>query len=316
MLQSGSSHSKLNSSLGGLAVHQGVNQAAAEAVAAAHTVDDVQVILLGEAVLVLCHIVQHGAPAVVERGVAFPQGDGNHLKAKLVSQLLGNGLVALMVQAAAVDVGGLGLDAEHVLGILLVGDAHVHILAQVGHGGTSLVTGPQLAAVVQVAGNLAAMSLGSLAGLTANLNHVLAQCRSDAGEVEPLSALEDGIPVEIAGLRFLDGGMSTVIDAHGATLRSTLLIEVDAHTIAATDNLGGVYAVAAQRVDSSLTDGVGGQLGDEGSVHAVVGQGHGNVCFAAAEGELHMVTLDKALVVIGLQPQHQFAKSNNLRHMI
>ena len=110
--------------------------------------------------------------------------------------------------------------------------------------------------------------------------------------------------------------MSTVIDAHGATLRSALLVEVDAHAIAAADNLGGVYAVAAQGVDSSLTDGVGGQLGDEGSVHAVVGQGHSNVCFAAAEGELHMVALDKALVVIGLQPQHQFAKSNNLRHIV
>ena len=159
------------------------------------------------------------------------------------------------------------------------------------------------------------MSLGSLAGLTANLNHVLAQCRSDAGEVEPLSALEDGIPVEIAGLSFLDGGMSTVIDAHGATLRSALLVEVDTHTIAAADNLGGVYTITAQRVDSSLTDGVGGQLGDEGSVHAIVSQRHGNVCFATAEGEFHMVALDKALVVIGLQPQHQFAKSNNLRHI-
>ena len=61
---------------------------------------------------------------------------------------------------------------------------------------------------------------------------------------------------------------------------------------------------------------MGGQLGDEGSVHAEVSQGHGNVCFAAAEGELHMVALDKALVVIGLQTQHQFTKSNNLRHMI
>ena len=52
MLQSGSSNSKLNSFLGGLAVQQGVDQAAAEGVTAANAVDDVQVVLLGEAVLV------------------------------------------------------------------------------------------------------------------------------------------------------------------------------------------------------------------------------------------------------------------------
>ena len=50
VLQSGSSHSELNSSLSILAGQQAVDQAAAEGVAAAHTVDDVQVVLLGEAV--------------------------------------------------------------------------------------------------------------------------------------------------------------------------------------------------------------------------------------------------------------------------
>ena len=42
MLQSGSSNSKLNSFLGGLAVQQGVDQAAAEGVTAANAVDDVR----------------------------------------------------------------------------------------------------------------------------------------------------------------------------------------------------------------------------------------------------------------------------------
>ena len=66
--------------------------------------------------------------------MALTQGDGHLLEVELVGQLLGHALVALVVQGAAVDVGGLGLDAEHVLGVLLVGDADVHVLAQVGHG--------------------------------------------------------------------------------------------------------------------------------------------------------------------------------------
>ena len=80
--------------------------------------------------------------------MAFPQGDGHHLKAKLVRQLLGNGLVALVIQASSVDIGGLGLDAEDILGILLVGDTYIHILAQLGHGFPGLGTGPELAPVV------------------------------------------------------------------------------------------------------------------------------------------------------------------------
>ena len=75
-----SSNCKFNSCLGILAGEDGVDQTAAKAVAAANAVDDVQVVLLREAVLVLGNIVEHCAPAVVKCGVAFPQGDSDHLE--------------------------------------------------------------------------------------------------------------------------------------------------------------------------------------------------------------------------------------------
>ena len=128
VLQSGSCHSKFNRSLGVLAGQNGVDQAAAERVAAAHAIDDVQVVLLGEAELFLRNIIKHGAPAVVEGRVRFAQSDSNHLKTELVSQLLGNGFVALVVQAAAIDISCLGFDAEDILGIFLVGDADMFVL--------------------------------------------------------------------------------------------------------------------------------------------------------------------------------------------
>ena len=114
VLQRGSRHGELHRRLGVLAGQQGVNQAAAEAVAAADAVDDVQVIELGEAVVL--PVVEHGGPIVVKGALALPEGDGHFLKAELVRQLLGHGLVALFVQLTGGDVGGLGLDAEHVLG--------------------------------------------------------------------------------------------------------------------------------------------------------------------------------------------------------
>ena len=56
---------------------------------------------------------------------------------------------------------------------------------------------------------------------------------------------------------------------------------------------------------------MGGQLGHVDGIGAVVGQRNSNVGLTAAEAELQVVSLDKALVVVGLQTDHQFAKSND-----
>ena len=155
------------------------------------------------------------------------------------------------------------------------------------------------------------MSLSSLASLAADLNNVLAQSRGDAGEVEPVHALKDLVPIEVGGLSQLDGTVGAVVDADGTTLRSALLVVVDTNAIAAAGDHAGVNAVAAQAVDSGLTDGVSRELGDESCVQAVVSQRNSNVGLAAAEAELQVVGLNKTLVVEGLQTDHQFAKSNN-----
>ena len=59
---------------------------------------------------------------------------------------------------------------------------------------------------------------------------------------------------------------------------------------------------------------MGGQLCNKGGVQAVVGQGYGDVGLAAAEGELQVVGLDKALIVIGLEPDHQLAEGDYFCH--
>ena len=70
------------------------------------------------------------------------------------------------------------------------------------------------------------MSLGSFAGFPADFHHIGAQSRGDAGEVEPVCALENGIPVKVGGLCLGNGGVGPVIDADAAPLRGTLLVEV------------------------------------------------------------------------------------------
>ena len=113
MLEAGSRHGEFDGILGGVAGKQGVNEARAEGVAAAHAVHDMHMVALGEAVVLA--VVQHCGPTVVKCGVGFTQSDRNLLEAELISQLLSNRLVALVVDGAAVDIGSLSLDAEYIL---------------------------------------------------------------------------------------------------------------------------------------------------------------------------------------------------------
>ena len=198
MLQSRSSYCKLNSSLSGLAVHYAVDQAAAKGIAAANTIDDVQIILFGEAVFIICYVVQHCAPAIVKCRMALTQGNGNHFKVKLISQLLGNRLVTFMIQGTAVNISSLSLNTKYIFCIFFVGNANINILAQIGHSFTSLSAGPQFAAIVQVTGDFNAFSFSSFAGLTADLNHVSTQGRGNTGKVEPLCTFKNSIPIKIS----------------------------------------------------------------------------------------------------------------------
>ena len=91
-------------------------------------------------------------------------------------------------------------------------------------------------------------------------------------------------------------------------------VPLDADAIAAPDDGAGVHPQPTEGIDGPLTDGVGGQLGDEGGVHAVVGQRNGHVRLAAAKGGLKGRALEEALQRGALQTKHDFTESNNTSH--
>ena len=142
-----------------------------------------------------------------------------------------------MIELTAVDIGVFSLDAEDVLCVLLVGDANVNVLAEVCHSLSRFCAGPELSAVVKVAGDLYALCLCRLASITADINEILAERGCDTGEVEPIGTLENGIPIEIGGAGFLNCRVSSVVYTNGASLRCALLKIVDTDSVAAADDL-------------------------------------------------------------------------------
>ena len=82
--------------------------------------------------------------------------------------------------------------------------------------------------------------------------------------MEPVSAVEYLVPIELIGLGQSDGGTGAVIDDLGSALGSALLAVVHAETRAAAEHKRSVNAVAAQLIDGALAYLMRGDLGDVG----------------------------------------------------
>ena len=156
--------------------------------------------------------------------------------------------------------------------------------------------------------------LGLLAGLQADLGKGTTQSGGDAGEVEPVGTLKDLGPVEVFGHGLGNGGTCPVVDHLGSSLRSALLHKIQAQALPAPHDGTGIHAKAAQLINGALADLMGGKLGNECRVHAIVGQGHRHVGLTAGISCLKLFRLDKPEIALRIQAHHNLTKGNNSFH--
>ena len=260
---------------------------------------------------VRCGVIEHTGPVVVRRGDRAAQRDGDLFAAKALGDLPRHTDVALMIELAGINVGVLGLDAEHVLGVLLVGDAHIDIGQELRHAFAGLLARPELLAVVEVAGDRQSLFLCGLAGSQTGLRHFAAERGRDAGPVEPVRAVKDLIPIKLRSRGRGNGGACAVINDLARTLGSALLTVVNTKARAAAQHQRGVHTVAAQLVDGALTNLVRGDLADESCVHAVVGKRHSHIGLAAGIGRFKLICLHKAEIALRIEPHHDLTECNN-----
>ena len=196
--------------------------------------------------IVVLAVVQHSSPQVIIGRNGSTQGDRNLRETEALLQFLRYFLVALVVYLTGRNVGVGRADAENIARVLFVRDADIDILTQAAHNLAGLLFRPQLRAVVQVAADGDAAVLRCAAGCLADLSNVVTERGGNAGEVEPVHAFEDLIPVEIGKLGLRDRGTCAVVDDLRRTLARALLQEVNADTVAATYDLRCIHAVFAQ----------------------------------------------------------------------
>ena len=192
--------------------------------------------------------------------------------------------------------------------------ADVDVGDEPGHRLGGLGARPELAAVVKVAAHGDALRLAGLEGIQADLGAFATKRGSDAGEVEPVGAGEDLVPVEVRALRERDGGAGTVVDDLGGALGGALLDEVDAETRTAPDDVLRVDAETADLVASGGAKRVVGELRDVARVHAVVREGDGDVRLSARIARLELLGLHEPQIAFGVETHHDFAKTDNTLH--
>ena len=310
---------EFNGFLIGIVSDQAIEQAAHEGVAAADAVDDVGDVV-ATALPERLAVVEHAAPGVVVRVDRTAERDGHLLAARehlhqLLADAFEPGLVDLAARLLGVE--AFGLDAEFLLRVFLVAEDQVAAGHEGGHHlGSGLAVLPELLAIVQVAGHLHAELIGHLDGLEAGVGRALAQGRRDAGPVEPVGAGEHLAPVHHAGLDLGDGGVRAVVNDLAAAGHGPGLEIVDAHAVAAVHHAVEVHPQTAEFGQTHIGDIVLGHARHEMRIDAVVGQRHGHIGLAAAEGGVELPGLREAQIPRRGKAKHHFAESHNFCHII
>ena len=272
MLQAGCRHREFDALLITHPLQQAVQQAAAERVAAAHPVDDVDIILFRFVKLIQSRIEQNRRPAVVRGRVAFPQRDRDFLEAEPFHQFAADGLVTTVIDLACFQVRVFRLDAKHFFRVLFVGDRDVDIGHQGAHHRAGFGRAPEILAEVQVAADRQAGLFRRLHRFQADRRRTVAESRGDAGDMEHRRIGEDGRPVKLARLHLGDRRILAVVNHFGCTLRCTGLEEVDPQTTAFHLDIVGLDAVLLQKEFAGQAKFGRWQLRHKIRVIAILGQ--------------------------------------------
>ena len=190
-------------------------------------------------------------------------------------QLLGHAAKTALVDGTGCggDVEALGVDAEHLVGILLVAEDDVAALHEGGHHlGGLLAVFPEVLAVIEVAADGQAETVRGADRFKADVSRTLAESRGDTGPVEPLCPVQYLIPVYHARLDGGDGRAGTVVDDLARPRHGAGLEEIDPQTVTAGDAAAGINPVRTEVADATAGYIVVREAGDEPDIHAEIGE--------------------------------------------
>lgn len=226
------SRAEVEGLLGIVGSQKSVDEAGDEAVTCADAVEDIEAGVVAAAVEFTL-VPGEGAPIIDAGGMDAAEGGGDGLQIGILLGELGHerakGGAFVMEEVGGVGVGwagfgwGVGEDADHDIDVR--GEAVVEVL---GRGETTAFL-PEGGAVVEIVGDSDAVAFGGLAGLDREFGGAFGQAGKDAAGVKPLAAGggEEGVPVDVAGLKLGSSAVAAVDTAFGTANAESTLGEVD-----------------------------------------------------------------------------------------
>ena len=197
--------------------------------------------------------------------------------------------------------------------IRLNAEQHIDIGQALGAVVAGLLPAPERGAEVAVKADGQALLLGGAQAAQDEIRTIFVQRRGDAGQVQPVKAVEQLVQIDLRQVVLGQGAVHTVInDLAGADAVAGLQI-VGAQTVAGGLLFGGedhrraVYVVAAQPAHSAFAQRVVGHDAEEGGIHAEVRQRQRDVGLAAAVAGLKGGGHADLLIVRRGQTQHHLA---------
>jgi hypothetical protein len=314
LLQRARGHREPERVLRGAAGDQAVDEPAGKAVAPADPIDEPHVVALAALHRPGLGIPQRRAPAVVARRDALPQRDGHHRRTEVPRDAFGGLAEAVQIELAARDVGVRHVHAENGLQVLLVGDDDVHLAHHRAHGGLRLRFGPQFLAEIQIHADPRAGRASGRNRPSGGLGAIGPERRRDAGDVKPVRAVEDGLPVHRVGRHLADRGTRPIVEDRRGPLAGADFRVVDPDPAAAAHDAIGPYPLGAQRPDGRITNRVVRQRGDVHALEAELREADGDIGLAAAERRDQEWRLKEALESRRAQPEHDLAERHDLLH--
>src|SRR5690606_3009348 len=231
------------------------DEPARKGVATAYAVHDLDFVPLRSPRLsAIAIIVQDGTPSIEGGGEAFAQGDGDRLKVELFLEPPGQLEIPFFVELARLHIRFPRPKAETLLGILLVGDADIHVLHQRAHDELRLLFRPELRAKIEVAAHFRTRFLGGATCLNEGPARFLAESGRDAGPVKPHGAVEDLIQIDFVRCQRGHGAIRAIINDLRASLARARLQKVDTQPIATAHDEAIGHAEPPEVIDAGLTD--------------------------------------------------------------
>ena len=197
--------------------------------------------------------------------------------------------------------------------VRLNAEQHIDIGQALGAVVAGLLPAPERGAEVAVKADGQALLLGGAQAAQDEIRTIFVQRRGDAGQVQPVKAVEQLVQIDLRQVVLGQGAVHTVInDLAGADAVAGLQI-VGTQTVAGGLLFGGedhrraVYVVAAQPAHSAFAQRVVGHDAEEGGIHAEVRQRQRDVGLAAAVAGLEGGGHADLLIVRRGQTQHHLA---------